>query len=384
MPVYIPEEILDKIIGCDTADVPGDPGRHFLCSASFVSRTFRQIALPYKFRSLTFQDRILKFDFNTVFPIPIPKFCEAINTRDAHALSLAPLVQELSLLYWTRESFEKIIDSVLSFQGLTKLTMSNCTISSVVMERLGELVQLQSLHTSLSQIKEYGNRVSYGALSNLRSLHTLACKGDSKYCSRYLACIPMKTLRILNSSDVEVIEALLTTDPPVQLKELWLTRYCGGFKGDNSLVWNYLARVTSLTHLSLPGLQLSDGLPSLIFPFRELQYLHIHVAFAPRFADQPLKKMIIDTESKRGQAMAEVRQHWQGTVFPHVEYLMMTDRSSYEVNEIPLEFWREFLLNVNKVFWNQSPFFLLHGRDWFTNLNLFCKFEERSRILSVL
>jgi len=52
--------------------------------------------------------------------------------------------------------------------------------------------------------------------------------------------------------------------------------------------------------------------------------------------------------------MAEVRQHWQGTVFPHVEYLM-TDRRHYEIKEIPFEFWREFLLNVKKVFSKKSP-----------------------------
>ena len=46
--------------------------------------------------------------------------------------------------------------------------------------------------------------------------------------------------------------------------------------------------------------------------------------------------------------MVEVRQHWQGTVFPHVEYLE-TDRTSYEMKEIPIKFWREFLLNVNEV-----------------------------------
>ena len=148
---------------------------------------------------------------------------------------------------------------------------------------------------------------------------------------------------------MEVIESLSTTDPPVQLKELWLTRrYC--LWGEHSFIWNYLAKATSLTHLSLPSLQPSDDFPPLIFPFRELQYLHIHVAFAPRFADQPLKKMRIDTQSEPGELMAEVRQHWQGTVFPHVEYLETDRLVSYrELDEIPIEFWREFLLNVNKV-----------------------------------
>ena len=140
---------------------------------------------------------------------------------------------------------------------------------------------------------------------------------------------------------------MLTTDPPVQLKEFWLTsHYPSDWEGYPSL-WNYLARMTSLTHLSLPNIQLSNGPPSLI-SFRELQYLHIHVAFAPRFANQPLKEMIIDTESEPGKVMEEVRQHWQGTVFPHVEYLE-TDRRRDELNEIPIEFWREFLLKVNKV-----------------------------------
>lgn len=46
--------------------------------------------------------------------------------------------------------------------------------------------------------------------------------------------------------------------------------------------------------------------------------------------------------------MAEVGKHWQGIVFPHVEYLK-TDRPYDEMDEIPIEFWREFVLNVNKV-----------------------------------
>ena len=146
----------------------------------------------------------------------------------------------------------------------------------------------------------------------------------------------------------EVINALLTTDPPVQLKEFRLTcRYWG----DYSLLWNNIvARMTSLTHLSLPDLQLSECPPSLIFAFQELQYLRIHVAFAPRFANQPLKELRIDTECERGGAMMEVRRHWQGTVtvFSHVEYLK-ADILYEELNEIPIEFWREFLLKVNKV-----------------------------------
>jgi hypothetical protein len=44
----------------------------------------------------------------------------------------------------------------------------------------------------------------------------------------------------------------------------------------------------------------------------------------------------------------EVRQHWQGIVFPHDEYLQ-TDRRRKEIELIPMEFWREFLLNVKEV-----------------------------------
>ena len=58
---------------------------------------------------------------------------------------------------------------------------------------------------------------SYGALSNLQSLHTLECEEDGVLGNRrHLAFIPMKNLRILKSSETEVIWALLTTDPPVQ------------------------------------------------------------------------------------------------------------------------------------------------------------------------
>jgi hypothetical protein len=218
------------------------------------------------------------------------------------------------------------------------------------MEQLGKLVKLHSLRTYRCFDGEYGgDEISYGALSNLQSLRMLDCQANSCHFRRHLACISMKNLRILKSSDFEVIKVLLTTDPPVQLKELWLTCYWELA----SLLWKYLSRVTSLTHLSLP-IRFGDGLshhvpPSLMtFPFQELQYLHIHVAFAPRFADKPLKKMKINTDRKPGQAMVEVRQHWQGIVFPHVEYLEI-DRLYDELDKIPIEFWREFLLNVNKV-----------------------------------
>ena len=363
---YIPQEILNQIIRYATANEPEDRRKFFNC-ASFVSHTFHQIVLPYKFRSLTFNFNYIRnhrpSHMSPALPIPspIPEFCEAINAGDAHALSLAPLVQELSLLNWTQnifsyyvisESFEKIINSVPSFRNLTKLTMKVCGTSPVIMEQLGRLVQLQSLHISNCHdlYRKYADKpeVSYGALSNLQSLHTLECEEEWNYFKDHLACIPKKNLRILKGNDSKVIEALLTTDPPVQLKELWLNP-SRVYRGDDSrpMLWNYLARVTSLTHLSLPHL---DSIPpSFIFSFPELQYLHIHIALAPRFADQPMKEMEIKTESEPGRAMIEVRRHWQGTVFPHVEYLK-TDRSYFdELEEIPIEFWREFLLNVKRV-----------------------------------
>ena len=87
---YILQEILDNIIGCAAAD--HDYGLSFSNTSSLVFHTFHQIVLPYsKFRLLTFQNR---WRLGTTI-IPIPKLCEAINARDAHALSLAPLVQEL-------------------------------------------------------------------------------------------------------------------------------------------------------------------------------------------------------------------------------------------------------------------------------------------------
>ena len=90
--------------------------------------------------------------------------------------------------------------------------------------------------------------------------------------------------------------------------------------------------------------------PPPYFPLGPLRihFLRIHVAFAPRFADQPLKVMGIDTENERGGAMVEVRQHWKGIVFPHVEYLVI-NKSYEESDEIPIEFWREFLPSVKKV-----------------------------------
>ena len=87
---YIPQEILDIIIGY-AMYYPNLFNR-----ASFVSQTFRQIILPYKFRSLTFwngiRENLYHFPSRTTV-IPIPKFCEAINAGDAHALSLTPLVR---------------------------------------------------------------------------------------------------------------------------------------------------------------------------------------------------------------------------------------------------------------------------------------------------
>ena len=347
--LYIPQEILDIIIGYATA---GSPERYL----SSISHTFHQIALPYKFKSLTFQNRSREGSPD----VPIPKFCEAINAGDTHALSLVPLVQELSLLMWggipnlsdhfLQEPFKKIINSVLSFRNLTKLTMRNCVTSPTSMEQLGKLVQLQSLHTWLCRVEEYtfGNKVSYDALSNLQSLHTLGCDADSNYFGSQLACISMKNLQILKSGDKAVTEALLSTDPPVQLKELYFTYI---YDVDYSLLWNYLARVTSLTHLSLPDLRppVPDSIPSLVFSHPELQYLHIHVGLAPHFADQPMKEMEIVTESGPSHLIiAEVRQCWQGIVFPHVEHLK-TDRVSWGTDKIPIEFWREFLLNVKTV-----------------------------------
>jgi hypothetical protein len=264
--------------------------------------------------------------------IPIPKFCEDIKAGDAHALSLAPLVLELGLLMWrstdgfedlilVQESLGKIINSILSFRNLTKLSMKRCITSSAIMEQLGKLVQLESLHT----LDCWHRGESYDAPLNLQSLHTLGCVANSPNFDHpfKLACISMKNLRILKTTNMAVSEALLTTDPPVQLKKLYLTY---SYNDDYTLLWNYLARVTSLTHLSLPSLGLSRHPPSCIFPFPELQYLHIDVAFAPRFADQPMKKLKIDTRRLGipGRALAEeVRQYynWQGVVFPHVEYL---------------------------------------------------------------
>ena len=249
---------------------------YFSNCASLVSPTFHQIALPYKFRSLTFSNRIKVKRYGGTDVIPIPKFCESINAGDAHALSLAPLVQELGLLMWIdyieledliQESFEKIINSVLSFRNLTKLNMERCITSSAIMEQLGKLVQFESLNCRW----QYGrDEVSNDALSNLRSLHTLInMRKPRNMIDRHLACtISMKNLQILKSSDLKIIEVLLTTDRPVQLKKLHLD--CFYYHNDYSLLWNYLARVTSLTHLSLPSLGLSNGPPLTHFPLSRI------------------------------------------------------------------------------------------------------------------
>ena len=98
---------------------------------------------------------------------------------------------------------------------------------------------------------------------------------------------------------MEATRAFLTAEPPVQLK---LT-HCDW--ESQTLLWNYLAKVTSLAHLSLPYIQLYDDFPCIIF------------AFTPRFADQPLKNMKIGTQSESGQLMVDVRQIGKG-LFSHM------------------------------------------------------------------
>ena len=88
--------------------------------------------------------------------------------------------------------------------------------------------------------------------------HTLICDGDFPYSERYLACIPMKNLRILKSEVREVTKTFLTTVPPVQLKELHLIHSHDELYSLASLLWNYLASVTSLRHLSLSNLLQPD------------------------------------------------------------------------------------------------------------------------------
>ena len=357
---YIPQEILDIIIGyATTAEGPS-----FSNCASLVSHTFHQITLPYKFRSLTFRN-----------PDPfcgsiiVPKFLKAINAGDAHALSLAPLVQELVLFDWSgyacgweaQEQFEKIINSVLSFRNLTKVSIVNCGSSPIFMERLGtgkhvQHVQFQSLHT-LTCIDEkypdeYHTAISYCALSNLKSWYTLEFSGKFFHSRRSLAYIPMNNLRILKSDDWEVTEAFLTTDPPVQLEKLQLNH---DFQEDYLLLWDYLARVTSLTHLSLPNLKFKLPHPSLIFPLQELQYLHVHVVSASLFADLPMKEMEVSRFynyfGKRAISSVPikdlVRELWRGTVFPDVQHLKADQ--AYDMDSIPFEFWREFLPKLQKV-----------------------------------
>ena len=342
----IPQEILHIIIGYATADQP-----RYFSSISLVSHIFHQIVLPYKFRSLT-----ISFNIHQSIAVIYPKFCEALNAEDAHALSLAPLVRELHLLHWLDskylvELFEKIIIGVLSFRNLTKLSMVGCSTSPAIMERLGQLQSLRALSCREHEFYD-GSMVSHGALnfSNLQSLHTL------EYIDNYnrsrsqqhsgLASIPMTTLRILKSNNWELTKAFLTTDPPVQLEKLQLDH---DFREDYLLLWNYLARVTSLTHLSLPNLWFQLPHPSLIFPLPELQYLHVNLVSAPLFADQSMKEMDISTRMSffhPTPIMNLVRQHWQGIVFPHVRYLKM-DRF-YDKESILFEL-REILPNLKKV-----------------------------------
>ena len=93
--------------------------------------------------------------------------------------------------------------------------------------------------------------------------------------------------------------------------------------------------------------------PSHIFTFPELQHLHVHVSLAPLFADQPMNEMKIDSNNggfltHLPMGREELSQHWEGIVFPHVEYLD-TDIWREELEAIPIEFWREFLPNVKEV-----------------------------------
>ena len=86
MPYYIPQEILDIIIGYASATSDGPCFSNYAVSHTFV--------LPYKFRSLSFKgwamytnDRDTINIVNGAMVIPIPKFFEAINAGDGHALS---------------------------------------------------------------------------------------------------------------------------------------------------------------------------------------------------------------------------------------------------------------------------------------------------------
>ena len=107
MPYYIPQEILDIIIGYASATSDGPCFSNYAVSHTFV--------LPYKFRSLTFgrKANIRGAIFS------IPEFFKAINAGDTHALSLAPLVQELTFVNWSgfgydyliKDMFEEVMNS---------------------------------------------------------------------------------------------------------------------------------------------------------------------------------------------------------------------------------------------------------------------------------
>jgi hypothetical protein len=110
---------------------------------------------------------------------------------------------------------------------------------------------------------------------------------------------------------------------------------------------NYGLSITSLADTLISAKPLTY--PLFHFPFSRITICRYPFSLAPRFADQPMKEMRINTERNLGQfeALLPLLQlHWQGIVFPHVEYLE-TDRWPNELDLIPNEFWREFLSNVD-------------------------------------
>ena len=81
------------------------------------------------------------------------------------------------------------------------------------------------------------------------------------------------------------------------------------------MLWNNLARVTSLTHLSLP----ERKTPPLSFPTFKNYNIHIHVAFSPHFCQSAYENQPYTVKNLGEDMVDVVRRHWQGIVFPHVE-----------------------------------------------------------------
>lgn len=336
--VELPVEILDAIFGCvDDEDSP-----QVFSSVSLVSRTFHQIILPHKFKSL-----ILTQCHRKSRPDCQPKLIRALIAKDEHAVSVVPLVQTCRLYQWgeyrtacasTHLTCHNLISLLLSFSNLVTLVLEECQLTSLVFRFLGELVQIQSLKLDRCAADTMlATESSNNLLSKLTNLHTIEYKQLTPRASEIIlralviACIPTERLRVVNIDSWPVSEFtryIIETVPPLQIRELSLNTRLE----DQESVWEYLTKATSLTHLTIPDLNHEVTNASLLPSFPQLRNLCIDLALTRLFSNQPMKELEIVTHNIDYQLLTE---HLDGVVFPQVEKLGINHRLGAYRHDLP-------------------------------------------------